>query len=348
MQNFSASLPPLNLLDPQALETNRQGRLTPAQEDWLKSAVSGKGFAALLTLVFVGACVMLGISCVLIPMLIGASESPILLIVVALITLLTLVGLALPIAPQVLRWQALRADFSAPALCGEQGQLSYEKGAYHLAGLPLPEKLTAPLSPAVTYQVYYLEKSRLIVSAQAVGPEYAPAENRALTDILLAANGISPEALEACRQGELTPPLRLKALPSAIFGLIIAAAPLIVVLPIAFSLARQMQSGGQLTETLAGIAIPLLLGVVFAGLGGVLFFQGMSDLFTSAPAQVEGPGHKETRLSGGKNRTRRYFYVIEGMEFMVRQQAYQALIDGKRYRVYYLPRTKKLLAVEAL
>lgn len=43
-----------------------------------------------------------------------------------------------------------------------------------------------------------------------------------------------------------------------------------------------------------------------------------------------------------------YYYLVGEQRFEISKRAYAALIEGVKYRVYYLPRTKILFSIEAL
>lgn len=351
MQPLSSLFAPadvLDLFDPQAQESNRLGKLTPQQAAWLKDAAQGSGTGRIFTLLFAAGFMLLIWLCILLPMLFAVLQNSILFFVILLFTGVAIAGFIIPTIQPIRAWQALRTDAASPTLRSEQGRLSYDKKGYRLNGLILTPNLSHPMDVSVPYQVYYLENSHIIVSAQPLGQPSTSGESAALTEILLSANGLSAEDLETCRQGELSLVMRLKVLPQVLIGLIFAGFPLVIVIPVMQGLLNHPPAYTDLPGSLLRAGVPLLLGVIFAGLGGTLFFQGLADLLSSAPEQLQGPGHKETRLSSGKNRRRQYFYVVEGISFQVAPQAYQALIDGKRYRVYYLQRTKKLLALEAV
>ncbi len=43
-----------------------------------------------------------------------------------------------------------------------------------------------------------------------------------------------------------------------------------------------------------------------------------------------------------------YAYEIQNMRFSVSERSYDALIEGVRYRAYYLPHSKALVNIEPL
>lgn len=86
------------------------------------------------------------------------------------------------------------------------------------------------------------------------------------------------------------------------------------------------------------------MSIIFL-IGAFLFINAVIDISISTPQQVQSVGHKKKRVS---RNTTNYYYVVGGKSFEISYGAYMALIDGLEYRVYYLPRTKRLIAIEAL
>jgi len=108
------------------------------------------------------------------------------------------------------------------------------------------------------------------------------------------------------------------------------------------------------SKPLSWLIIEILIGASFLA-GCYFLFNGLSDMFTTAPKQIQGVASKcKERVRGsGRSavtwyRSYTYYYVINDRFFPVTQEAYGALIDGLQYRAYYLPRTKRLISIEAL
>jgi len=55
-------------------------------------------------------------------------------------------------------------------------------------------------------------------------------------------------------------------------------------------------------------------------------------------AKTEGAGQRQKPQGRGEH----HHYVFGNLRFEVSRQAYNALIIGKRYRVYYMPLSKNL------
>jgi hypothetical protein len=196
------------------------------------------------------------------------------------------------------------------------------------------------LKPGATYRVYYLEESGFVLSAEELFPASPAQASSALLQILMEANQFSQEDLALNRNGELSPSQRAKAIP----GLV--GAGLLGLVLLGFGLLLWMTGGGQQGWT--SLIVPAIFLLIFALFAGYQFVNALLDLFAQSPLVVEGTGRKEKRTGGRKNRSTTYYYVVEGVSFKVTKAAYEALVDGERYRVYALRHTKKLLTIEPL
>ena len=56
-------------------------------------------------------------------------------------------------------------------------------------------------------------------------------------------------------------------------------------------------------------------------------------------------GHVTRHIRRARN-SRYYIYQLGDMKFNVSKAAYNALIEGREYRVYFTPRAKRLVAIE--
>lgn len=334
-----------NLLDPQDFEANRRGEITEAQKQRLNSMSGwGQGCVALIVLFFIGPflCFMSfifiedSLTGILIPLLIAGS---------IFLLFLLLMGRIL--------WNLwsnntkLKRDQANRAIRQGQGQLSYSKKGYVFQvndlNLVLPANGTGGLLPGAAYRVHYLEESRFLLSAEESYPAGPTQVRAAMSEILAAANEFSFEDLSANHNGETTFSQRRKLLPKALVGVflcLLGVVFLVVIVFFAFS--------SNLRDTRPTMFIFGIMAAVFLVLGGFLLVNALVDMFISAPQQIQGLAHKEKRVTGGKHRTTHYYYVIGGQSFEISYRAYEALIDGLEYRIYYLPRTKQLISIEAL
>lgn len=333
-----------NLLNPQALEANRRGEITETQKQRLNASHGWEQVLGAVIAIF-----MLGSSvCFLSVLFISGSITsvliPLLVTGAFFLLLLLMVGRSL--------WKLwdsgakFRRDQTNRAIRQGQGQLSYDEKKYVFQAsgrnLALPAGSASGLVPGAIYRVYYLEESSFLLSAEEISPATPGQTRAALGEILAAANGFSFEDLAANRNGEVTAAQHRKALPNAIGGAIFCLVALALLIP---SILSALSPEGE-TSSWPVFAI---MAVIFLLIGAFMLLNALIDMLSSsAPKQVQGMGHKEKRRSGGKNRTTHYYYVVGGQSFQVKHAAYMALIDGLEYRVYYLPRTKRLISIEAL
>ena len=336
----------MNLLDPQDLAANRNGEITAAQNRRLNYSLGwGQGCGLL---VFLPVMLVMGAGFVTM-FLTSDNSSPV------LIPLLVMFGFTLLVltifAPNL--WRVLnnalklKRDRENRAIRQAQGQVAFDKNGYSFQSgerrLALPStEHTGGLLPGATYRVFYLEESGFLLSAEEVFPA-SPAQVRtALRDILAQVNSFTLDDLTHNRNGEATPAQRMKPLGGVILGAVFGLMALAFGGLFFFQVYPNVDSG----EALPALLIPALVLGIFALVGGWMFLNGLLDMSVSSIEQAQGPGRKEKRTSGGKNRSTRYYYVIDGKRFQVSRRAYTALLDGIDYRVYYLPRTKRPVSIE--
>ena len=92
----------------------------------------------------------------------------------------------------------------------------------------------------------------------------------------------------------------------------------------------------------------ILLAVALFGI--FLLTTTLLDLFGGAVASLEGPGWKKVTTStddDGSTTTRTY-YVVADQRFTVKSRGFSALENGRNYRVYFTPRRKILVNIEAM
>ena len=95
-----------------------------------------------------------------------------------------------------------------------------------------------------------------------------------------------------------------------------------------------------------------IMAAIFLGTTAVATWNTVNqfiDLTTSMPEMIDGTASKVTRQKGsGRSKRTVYYYVVGGKEFEVSAIAYKAIIEGLQYRVFYTPRTTRLLSIESL
>lgn len=347
MQPFFTALDGnMNLLDPEGLAANRAGRISEAQSQRLNMVIAWN--QGCVTLIFLPIAILLAIMAL--GSLFAGDFRPNMLIPAACfggVALLFLVISGAGAWNMFSGWRQVSRDRQNNAIRQAQGQVSFDKNGYSFDAdgrrlkLPSPEQ-TGGLLPGGVYRVFYLEESGVVLSAEEVFPA-SPAQVRAaLGEILAQANQFTLDDLAANRNGEVTPAQRMKPLGQVIGGAIFGLMALALGGLLFFQVLPNVDSG----EALPAIVIPALVLGIFALVGGWMFLSGVLDMSLSSIEQWQGVGRKQKRTSGGKSRSTTYYYVIDGKSFQVSRRAYNALFEGIAYRIYYLPRTKKLVSIE--
>jgi hypothetical protein len=196
----------LNLLDPALAEANRRGEIAPEQTAWLKSSTwGGTNRVARLGLVVV--IVLLSVLFIFFALSTNLDRQFVLIMGLVIAGVLGVVLL-----PRILR--AIRAstqlgsDLQGRLIRRAAGELAFNQGSYRvMAGdgaLSLPASSNAGgLLPGVRYSFYYLEESRLVLSAEEYGTGSPAAVRKALAPILAVANRFADEDLQANRRPDL-------------------------------------------------------------------------------------------------------------------------------------------------
>ncbi|PWH15243.1 MAG: hypothetical protein DDG60_06400 [Anaerolineae bacterium] len=348
MQNLLPGLPTsVNLLDSEGVAANRAGRILEVQRQRLSKTIPwNQGCSALVLLPMIMVLIFLALS-------------PFARAVENWTTIVVALGLGLAVLFLLLVFGAsvwnivdslriVQRDLQNNAIRQTNGRVLFDKSGYFFDADGRRLKLPAPgdtggLMPGVLYLVYYLDESGVILSAEQSFPPSPAQIHTALTEILAQANHFTLEDLAANRAGEVVPTQRLRPLGQMLFGILLGlsvlggAAWLALFLPI---LNR--------SEYIPFLLIPAIFLAIFAFISVSMVWKGLLAVFASSPAQIQGIARKEQRVSGGRNRSTRYYYLIGEHKFQVSRLAYLALLEGCSYRAYYLPGTKTLLSIEPL
>lgn len=347
MQNFFSNNP-IHLLDPEGIAANRAGRLSEAQKQRLNTAVEwNQGCAAVLVLPMAAALGMF----VLFNLAEGLQDRLVLVLMLVFgsLALVLLSVSAAGVWNVVSAFQRVNRDRRNLAIRQAQGKVSFDRNGYFLEAdgrrlkLPAPEQ-TGGLLPGAVYRVFYLEESGLVLSAEEVFPP-SPAQVRAaLNEILAQANGFSAEDLAANRNGEVTPSQRIKPLAQLIIGAVSSLVALAFGSFFYFQIVPEIEDSAALFM----LVVPALILAVFFLFGGWMVLSSLLDMSFPSVASIEGKARKQKHTSGGRSRSTTYYYVIGEERFQVSRRAYNALVEGLPYRIYYLPRTRKLVSIEVL
>ena len=197
------------------------------------------------------------------------------------------------------------------------------------------------MPPPGIYRFYCLPNSGLVIQAELVESASSDKSNDLLLHALSQAHRFSIDDLAENRRGFLTGGQTLR-----LIGYIIGQGVLfLAIAAFAVGLYFGMSSSNTNNEDVVWILIFGVVVLIF-GLGTVWnALKAFVDLLTRNVSNEEGfVIRREHRTRNG----RYYTYQIKNLKFRVSRNAFLALIDGWEYRVYFSPRSKRLMAVEPL
>lgn len=201
-------------------------------------------------------------------------------------------------------------------------------------------KLHTPLArrilpPPGDYRFYCLPDSGWVLMAEELVTSSQPRD--LALDALGRANHFSDEELETNRQGWLSGSQELRLIGA---GLVQAVFALICILFIAILFQRQPVERDPILFVLLIAAAALVF--LQNGWKVLKIFWDVSD---GKVVHVDG---RVTRHVYHARQMRYYAYQVNAIKFYVSNSAYNALIEGLEHRVYFTPRSKRLVAIEPL
>ena len=247
------------------------------------------------------------------------------------------------------RSATLRGDLEGQTIRSASGRLVFEEGDYRIeAGdldLRLPFGGFTTLTPRTDYRFYYLADAGDVLSAERLGRSTSGRAQEALTEILAEANGFQISALASNRKGLLAPGQIRHLLGNLILPLLFGVFALVVVtrlfLPTLTSESPPDLDTGR-----------ILIGGIVIVVGLVSFYLSARSLLDILWGRVEtaaGPVRLEQRTRRDDDgTTTKYFYKLGDRRFSVSRRGFRALVPTATYRVYYAPRSKTLVNIEAL
>jgi len=348
MQLLSNLLPKYsaNLLNPDDVDANRRGEITPAQNDRLNALAFGRQGCG----TFVAPMAVLSIIFFfLITSLLNSGGITLFFLLPLGFLLVIILGLSKGLFGWWRNSAKLKADRANGIVPSGVGELKFipKKGFVANVGEEIlilsASNDASGLMPGVRYNFYYLPESRFVLSAEQLGEISTGQVCLAVSDILARANDFSAEDLQTNQNGEVTTSQRTVGLKKMIPGLVFMGIALVFGILFLYPLL----SNSKLSSNLVPI---LFIGgflATFTAVGFSMVLNAFLDLNASAPELVEGVGQKTSRRkSSGRSSRTVYYYIIGSQEFEVPQKAYPAMLDGLTYKAYFMPRTKRLLTIE--
>lgn len=349
MERFLSML--YDLDHPRYVEANRRGEITPDQKLFLDNIVSFyaalKQQGPLLLVAFLAFWACLFFSALLFNQ--GVSQA-VVLAADAIVIAGTLAYLSRRLA-RYFRWRSkTKLDLAGSSIAQTTGQVRWGRKTFEVHSphgrLRLPYAERDDLQPGSRYRFYFLPQSKTVLSAELLEPAAEDEVSRGLTEILARANNLSLEALTENRMGKLSRKQMTLFLPD------IALSISMIVLPGAFVFYQFNQRGFSMDPRTLEWGT-LLVGTVSIGLilfGLYRIATSLADMLGGWVDSVEGIGLKRIAVSEDSegDTTSTYYYCVNGMDFKVKEEGYHALVENRPYRVFFTPRSRKMVNIEAL
>ncbi len=328
-----------NTLDVEAFATNQRGEITPLQRAMLnrqlmQQSVSACGFmllGAVVPLFFAVATILGG--------QVNAGFEPIWLVVFSVTLIVGIPGIARGMRMFRLL-NAARQELAAEEIAQDDGEVRWIGDIY--AAFVVDQRLK-PIYPLLglrpgRYQFCYLRRSQWLLSAELLMPSDNYDAAVEMQQVLAMTNHFHMDDLQANCDGRMTPRQRIRLwLPAPHSA------------PYSRNVVNVQRSPQVFYGVIISIGLLLLLGwrgipLIVVALFLIFRLTVLLDTLTGHIEVIEGRGHREKPRS----RYDGYQYLMGGLRFRVSGQAYNALIVGHQYRVYYARFSKRLLSIEPI
>ncbi len=326
------------LSNPDDVAANRSGTLTDRQRRQAMQLNWGAGCLAIVLVVVIGGLLTFPF------VLMWLDEDEVLALI---IPALIVVGAGVPILVlsliQVVRLVLTRQDLEAGEVQQADGVVAWRRYRYaaEFPGRAFWANNTMLSLPPGPYRFYYLPRSGYVLSAQAMPGMMTISETAGIDQVLGQVIGFSAGDVERNRAGQLGGGQAARMV-AAMAGLgLLALVILLFAGFMAWGILSDLGDGG-------AAAIPLVLAGAIGLIGPLAIawsiLKLVRDLLGGQVVYVDGPVQR-TAVRSGKNTI--YYYQVGGLKFNVSLRAYQAMIGGQVFRVYYTPLTKRLVGLES-
>lgn len=191
------------------------------------------------------------------------------------------------------------------------------------------------LPPPGDYRFYCLPDSGLVIMAEELTTSSQPRD--LVLDALGRANHFSMEELETNRQGWLSGKQEVRLIGNGLFQAVFV---LICIWFVVILFQSQLVGRDSILFVLLIAAAAL---VFLRNAWSVL--RIFWDVWNGKVVHSDGRVARHIHDAG---RVRYYTYQVNGFKFYVSESAYNALIEGLEYRVYFTPHSKRPVAIEQL
>ena len=255
---------------------------------------------------------------------------------------LTVVSLLVMAAFLLRRYRAL-LEVRAGKLQRASGHIVWQAGAYRAQVPGHMLNLSAFNLGAGTYEFSFLPRSGRVISAELVARDSPAQAQDELRHILAVTNHFNVDDLPANREGRLgrsgSRRLRSAWAPAAWMLLFAFLALVVFVYLVNADVSKDM------APILFVAALFLILGALAGALGAL---SPTLDVLGGKVNSAEGVVQKIERRTYGRTANTFYYYRLGNQSWTVTPEAYRALIAGPTYRVYFLPRSKRMVGIEPL
>jgi hypothetical protein len=240
----------------------------------------------------------------------------------------------------VLRWHLVRQDLAAGQMSSAEGEVRWRRHRYAAEFPDRPRWVSntvTGLAPGA-YRFYYLPRSGYVLSAEALPGMRLEGEESALNETLQRVIGFRRADLEANREGRLGAGQAGRMLATAVALGVVTLAVVGMLAVAVWGITTDADASP------AGLAVGLM-GLVA---GALLGWTTLRLALDAGGRRVEVANGIATRSFRAAGRSTRYYYHIDGQRFDVSYRGYQALVPGRAYRLYYTPRSMRVVGIEAI
>ncbi len=342
------AMPQNTLADPEEIAANRRGEITPRQRAAFAETLRSRGRVELLAW-FTG---VLLVGLIIYAVLTARPVPPFKFLAYPVLALLAIPGsmVARRSLKFLVRCDRAKHEMSADRIEQAVGGVVWTGGRYAAwvsdptgsRGRRLFSDRALNLLPG-PYRFHFLPRSGWLLSAERLATDEESSRSD-LRTILMLANDFALETLTLNRTGRMAEGQGAQ-LVRWLWEM--AALDLMIVVLIGILAYFVWRAPNPPAVTAGLMALVTAVAIALVIFGWREGRQIAADLRAGTVTAAEGLARKEIvhRLS---SREDSYYYQMGALTFGVSEKGYEALIEGRSYRMYYLPHTKRLLSLEPL
>jgi hypothetical protein len=338
-----------DVTNPEFVSANRYGQMAPQQVEAFKVAYLWPGVGFLVLGAVISGFLLLMLGGMIVGMLADGDDEWWIGLIVLIFPVLFGGGFLVAGLRNLWTWSRVNAT---GALTMAEGRLIWQRNNYKgiIDGARLSLPGAAELPPGA-YRFFYISGVNLIASVERLNLSASPNDTQAeITRALQESLDFTAEDLEANRTLQLSGRQR-NGLFASVVGLI-ALLGILLLFPIVMAVGFIWSEGGFGAVNSSDVLPFLCFGGIMLGVVAVIAWSivaGVREAFAGIVESVTGHLQERTEVRGsGKSRHTYYYYVIDGQKFQVTPAAHRASIEGMRYRLFYLPRSKKVMSAEPI